>query len=393
MIDRASARVAAGLFLVIIFMLVGLGLLARMQMPVEVATAGNIVNTDTQSNAADNASNAEADNAADSASETEAGTEGKTDAQEAEAQETEAQETEADDTSTNDAQADDQSAGETDAEVSPVADEASQTEDATDDDASVETATPDSDEPSDAADTHLTPDELVMAFAAGGCSSCHVIPDITGAVGQLGPDLSTIGTVAASRVEGLPAEEYIRQSLLEPNAYIVSECPTGPCLADLMQPANLDALSPDEMDGIVAYMLASTDQSASAATGSETTETEAASVPVEAEPVAVDLDAVAAVITKGTCGACHVIPGIDSAVGVLGPDLSAIGAAAATRIEGYSAEDYLRESIMDPNAFIAPECPTGDCLPNIMLPNLAELLTEEEIGTIINYLATLDGQG
>jgi nitrite reductase (NO-forming)/hydroxylamine reductase len=104
-----------------------------------------------------------------------------------------------------------------------------------------------------------------------------------------------------------------------------------------------------------------------------------------------DVAAVAAIVTKGTCNACHVIPGIEGAIGMVGPNLSNIGVDAATRIEGYTAEEYLRESIMNPNAFIAPECPTGACLPNLMLQNLVDLLAPEEIDTVIGYLLTLDG--
>lgn len=118
-------------------------------------------------------------------------------------------------------------------------------------------------------------------------------------------------------------------------------------------------------------------------------------VPVSAAPAvagAVDMTAVTAAVTKGTCGACHTIPGVDIAVGMIGPNLATIGTDAATRIAGYTAEAYLRESILSPNAFIAPKCPTGDCLPNLMLPNLADLLTPAEIDTIIGYLLTLHGQ-
>lgn len=98
---------------------------------------------------------------------------------------------------------------------------------------------------------------------------------------------------------------------------------------------------------------------------------------------------VIAIFTKGTCFACHVIPGMPTAVGQVGPNLSNIGLTAATRIEGYSAEEYLRESLLEPNAFIASECPTGPCLPNLMVQNLGESLTTEEIDTIVAYLGSI----
>ncbi|RME59657.1 MAG: hypothetical protein D6790_10385 [Caldilineae bacterium] len=83
------------------------------------------------------------------------------------------------------------------------------------------------------------------------------------------------------------------------------------------------------------------------------------------------------------------IPGVPNAVGMVGPDLSNIAEEATTYIEGYTAEQYIYESIVNPNAFITPKCPTGDCLPNLMPPNFAELLSEDEINTIVAYLLTL----
>lgn len=120
----------------------------------------------------------------------------------------------------------------------------------------------------------------------------------------------------------------------------------------------------------------------------ETGPTEESSETAGAEGTGPELEAVAAVVEKGGCATCHAIPDIPNAVGVVGPDLSNIGAEAADRIEGYTAEEYLRESIIEPNAFIAPECPNNisPCPPAMILTNE---LSETEIDTIVNYLSTL----
>ncbi|MCE7984146.1 MAG: hypothetical protein DYG89_23475 [Caldilinea sp. CFX5] len=121
-----------------------------------------------------------------------------------------------------------------------------------------------------------------------------------------------------------------------------------------------------------------------------TTTTASAAAPAgDTAAAAIDTAAVAAVVTKGTCNACHTIPGIDGAVGIVGPNLSNIGAEAGTRIAGYSAEEYLHESIVDPNAFIAPKCPFGACTPGSMPNTLAQTLTPEEIQLLIDYMLTL----
>jgi mono/diheme cytochrome c family protein len=102
-----------------------------------------------------------------------------------------------------------------------------------------------------------------------------------------------------------------------------------------------------------------------------------------------ELAAVEPIVIKAACIGCHVIPGIPAAVGQVGPDLSNIGVDGASRIPGYTAEQYIRESLLNPNAFIAPECPAGPCLPNLMVQNLGDTLTAEEIDTLVAYLASL----
>ncbi len=114
---------------------------------------------------------------------------------------------------------------------------------------------------------------------------------------------------------------------------------------------------------------------------------EASVVDTAAPPVA--SDAVVAAVAKGTCNACHTIPGVPGAVGIVGPNLANIGANAATRIAGYSAEQYLHESIVNPNAFVAPQCPFGSCTAGSMPATLAQTLSGDEIETLISYLLTL----
>ena len=98
---------------------------------------------------------------------------------------------------------------------------------------------------------------------------------------------------------------------------------------------------------------------------------------------------VAPIFTKAGCIGCHVIPNVPGAAGAVGPNLSEIGVVAATRVEGLSAVEYIYQSILEPDAFIAPECPAGPCLPGLMLQNLGDVLTPEEIDMVVAYLATL----
>lgn len=114
----------------------------------------------------------------------------------------------------------------------------------------------------------------------------------------------------------------------------------------------------------------------------------AASLPAAHEPSPL----VVATVAKAGCGGCHIIPGIPAAAGQLGPDLVNIGATAATRKPEFSAEAYIRESILEPNAIIVPACSLGPCLANIMPPNFGQTLSEDEVTALVAYLANLQDE-
>ena len=106
--------------------------------------------------------------------------------------------------------------------------------------------------------------------------------------------------------------------------------------------------------------------------------------------------AVIAAFQKGACGSCHTIAGIPNAAGVIAPDLSDINMMADEHFTSDSytgkattTEEYIRESILDPNLFVAPTCPTGACAPNIMPATLSTLLTTDEINAVVNYISGL----
>ncbi len=104
----------------------------------------------------------------------------------------------------------------------------------------------------------------------------------------------------------------------------------------------------------------------------------------------------AAIVQKGGCGACHIIPGIPGAVGTVGPDLTNIGELIVERMQSGeydgSAEDmttYLVESIVKPDAYLAPDCSGAPCQAGLMPPNLGDILSETDLNTIVDYLASL----
>ena len=80
------------------------------------------------------------------------------------------------------------------------------------------------------------------------------------------------------------------------------------------------------------------------------------------------------------CAACHAIDSLPGAAGAIGPNLTPIGA---------KGEAYIRESIVDPNAVIAEECPTDPCQPGLMPQTFGQSLSQEELDALVAYLLTL----
>ncbi len=83
----------------------------------------------------------------------------------------------------------------------------------------------------------------------------------------------------------------------------------------------------------------------------------------------------------GTCNTCH---DATSGIQIVGPSLKGVATRAATRKPGMAAEDYLRESLLKPNAFVVQGFPSG-----VMPQNFAQMLNSKQIDDIIAYLLTL----
>lgn len=93
------------------------------------------------------------------------------------------------------------------------------------------------------------------------------------------------------------------------------------------------------------------------------------------------------------CVGCHGDPAApaEDHTGV-GPYLGNIANDAATRIDGMEAQQYIYESILDPNSFIAPECPSGPCNePSVMLATFGTSLDQQQMADLIAYYMTLEG--
>jgi len=89
------------------------------------------------------------------------------------------------------------------------------------------------------------------------------------------------------------------------------------------------------------------------------------------------------VFQTNECISCHDISGISE--GGDAPPLDGIATHAGERIQGYSAEEYIRESILSPAAYKV-EIEKDVVMP----PTFGEELTESQINDLIIFLLTLD---
>ena len=211
-------------------------------------------------------------------------------------------------------------------------------------------------------------------FSSKGCIACHTIAGNPVAVGKIGPNLTNLAmrtTIAAGVLVNDANGDNLRRWLTNP-----SDVKPG----NIMTTApvyNNPSLKLTDLDisALVAYL-----QSLKPAEGP---------IPPTATPAptptggAVGTDRGKAVFLGSSgCFACHTVAGVSS--GAIGPNLTTIGATAATRKPGTSAEAYIRESVLKPNAFIAP-----GFQPNLMPATFGESLSQQQLNDLVTFLLSL----
>jgi len=90
----------------------------------------------------------------------------------------------------------------------------------------------------------------LAVFNENGCGACHVFT-AAGSTGAVGPSLDNLSEAAAAH-GGMELAEYIRESIVDPNAY----APPG-YVAGTMPP--FDQIPPDSLDALVQYLVENTE--------------------------------------------------------------------------------------------------------------------------------------
>ncbi len=86
-----------------------------------------------------------------------------------------------------------------------------------------------------------------QVYRALDCGSCHEPSFLFGI--RTGPPLEHVGTLAGARRAGMAGQDYLRESLESPGAYLV------PGYADAMPRGLTRRLSPADADALIAYLL------------------------------------------------------------------------------------------------------------------------------------------
>ena len=84
-----------------------------------------------------------------------------------------------------------------------------------------------------------------------------------------------------------------------------------------------------------------------------------------------------ALFTAQGCGGCHTLKAAGS-TGKIGPDLDQVVADAQKA--GQPVEDYVRESILDPDKYVAPGFPKG------VMPPFEGRLTDEQVAQLVSFV-------
>jgi mono/diheme cytochrome c family protein len=211
------------------------------------------------------------------------------------------------------------------------------------------------------------------------CGVCHTLAD-AGTTGTIGPDLDY--AFKQDLAAGM-TEDTIRQVVRGQISYAITTTSTGsPGMPK-------DLVTGKDADDVAAYVASVAGRSPTAAPApppAPTPSTTSAPTPSTQPAGATDAATLAAgkkVFLANGCGGCHTLKDAGSG-GNIGPDLDKLVADAKTA--GKDVNAYVRESIVNPNAYIAPGFPKG-----VMPGSFGQTLKPADLNALVAYLVGVSG--
>lgn len=208
-------------------------------------------------------------------------------------------------------------------------------------------------------DSATIPDEVSAGYAVWqsyGCENCHTL---FGQGGNYAPDLT--------RIYNLRGEDYIRRFIANPSAYYpnqrlmprftITQIDVGNLIAMLNWTANDTSLAENWPPNPIQILDLIGIQSS------------------EYEP----LDEGRLIFSR-LCASCH---SLEPNIIIVGPSLWAVVDRTIEQFPDTAPEEYIRNSILYPSDYIV------DGFQDIMQKNFAEVLTSDEISSLVNFIMSL----
>jgi mono/diheme cytochrome c family protein len=229
----------------------------------------------------------------------------------------------------------------------------------------------------------VSPEELAstgeeLFDGAGGCTACH-------GLGTRAPNLredhggeGSIGERCGDRMEGMDCKAYLYDSMINPGNHLIDGF-------DNIMPPQDRILSSNQIWAIVAYLqslggevtVTAEDIQGDGETGASASAGESAGE--SGGEGGGDASGAVAIMEQNACFGCHTL-------GDRGTELAPTFDDMGSRRD----REYIRTSIVDPMADIAEGY---ENLAGTMPPNFGEVLSDEQLETVVDFLASQTDEG
>ena len=200
-------------------------------------------------------------------------------------------------------------------------------------------------------------------------------------------------------------EDYIRESVMCPTCYVVekfgSDGDTKSPMPIISKPPI--SLSRTEVNAVIAYLQSKDTPGEFATVTVPLPQDDAGNTGIAVEAPDEDEDKpvfvtgtedIQAMINTLGCPLCHTIPGVEGAMGMLGPELhEKINAPKRIKDPNYkgkatNTKEYVRESILNPGAYVVFNEAEGELFPDGLMPtDFSQMLSVQAIDKLVDFIS------